>query len=365
MARNRDFSELDRGFGRRTLLKGGGLAVGAGLIGAAGTGLFAEAAAAAGLGPKRKMVWVVHEIGVWNLPLDVAFTDWAELAGWEYQKVASQPAFTPQGMAKDITDALAAQPDVLIVTMPGDGILPVLQKAQGSVPYLAIHHAFNEELVMEEVPGYLAGFAGEIPAISGGTVAEGVVNELSGRGLTSGVIGLGNPVPGHEFVGKRVTAMKQAVAAFNEKNGTTFDIEEFDDKSLDVAAAVPIYKTYMRRHGDNLVGFSGLGNFPTTAIIQAAKELDIPPGRFAIASIDTAPATNQGVKEGYVMFIYDNQYYSQAFIPAVQSWQFLERGFQALQRYPTGALVTKDTIDVVIARDNALAARAKEVGITY
>ena len=131
--------------------------------------------------------------------------------------------------------------------------------------------------------------------------------------------------------------MKDKVAAFNEANGTTFEAEEFDDKSLDVAAAVPIYKTYIRRHGDNLAGFFGLGNFPTVAIIQAMKELGIGPGEYPLATIDTATVTNEGVKEGYVMFIYDNQYYTQSFIPAMQAWQYLERGFLALDRYPTGA----------------------------
>ena len=359
--------EAEQGIGRRGLLKGGAVAVaaGAGLLGAGGASMLPGADAVAAVGPPRKMIWVVHELGVWNLPLDVAFNDVAKLAGWEYQKVASQPAFTVEGNTKDITTAIAARPDVLIVTMAGDGLLPILKKAQAQVPYLAIHQSFNDTLVTEEMPDYIGGFAGEITEISGGTVAEGVAAEVFRRGRTSGILGLGNPIPGHEFVGKRVTAMKAAVAAFNEKNGSTFEVEEFDDKSLDVAAAVPIYKTYIRRHGDDLAGFLGLGNFPTVAIIQAMKEIGIGPGEYPLATIDTAPVTNEGVKEGYVMFIYDNQYYSASFIPAVQSWQFLERGFQALQRYPTGSLVTKDSIDFVVARDDALLERGKEYGVAY
>ena len=362
----RETTESEQGLGRRTLLKGGAAAAaGAGLLGAGAASIFPQADAVAAIGPKRKMIWVVHELGVWNLPLDVAFHDVAELAGWEFQKVGTQPAFTVQGNTKDINDAIQARPDVLIVTMAGDGIIPILKEAQAKVPYLAIHQGFNETLVMEEIPDYFGGFAGEIPEISGGTVAEGVLAEVFKQGRTSGILGLGNPVPGHEFVGRRVSAMKDAVTAFNAKNGTTFEAEEFDDKSLDIAAAVPIYKTYIRRHGDNLAGFFGLGNFPTVAIIQAMKEIGIGPGEFPIATIDTAPVTNEGVKEGYVMFIYDNQYYSVSFIPAVQSWQFLERGFQALQRYPTGSIVNKDNIDFVAARDEALLERGKEYGIAY
>ena len=359
-------AESEQGLGRRTLLKGGAAAAaGAGLLAAGAASVVPQREAVAAIGPKRKLIWVVHEIGVWNLPLDVAFNDVAELAGWEFQKVATQPAFTVEGMTKDITAAIQAKPDVLIVTMPGDGILPILKEAQASVDYLAIHHAFNDTLVLEEMPDYISGFAGEIPSISGGTVAQGVLEALVKKGRTSGVIGLGNPVPGHEFVGKRVTGMKDTTTAFNAANGTTFEAEEFDDKSLDVAAAVPIYKTYIRRHGDNLAGFFGLGNFPTVAIIQAMKELSIGPGEFPIATIDTATVTNEGVKEGYVMFIYDNQYYTQSFIPAMSAWQFLERGFQALGRYPTGSIVNKDNIDFVIARDDALLERGKEYGIAY
>ena len=370
MAKNDERDEHETGeagqtFGRRTLLTGSAAVAGAGLLAAGATGVIPHRDAIAATGEKRKMIWVVHEIGVWNLPLDVAFHDVAKMTGWEFQKVASQPAFTVEGMTKDITTAIQAKPDVLIVTMPGDGILPILEEAQASVDYLAIHHAFNETLVLEEMPDYLAGFAGEIPAISGGTVAQGVLDALHENGRTSGVIGLGNPVPGHEFVGKRVTGMKDTVAAFNEANGTTFEAEEFDDKSLDLAAAVPIYKTYIRRHGDDLAGFFGLGNFPTVAIIQAMKELGIGPGEFPLATIDTATVTNEGVKEGYVMFIYDNQYYTQSFIPAMQAWQFLERGFKALDRYPTGAIVNKDNIDSVIARDDALLELGKEYGIAY
>ena len=359
-------TEEKRGLGRRALLQGGvAAAAGAGLLGAGAASMLPAGPAVASISPQRKLIWVVHELGVWNLPLDVAFHDVAALAGWEFQKVATQPAFTVQGMTKDITDAIQAKPDILIVTMPGDGILPILKEAQASVEYLAIHHAFNDGLVMAEIPDYIAGFAGEIPEISGGTVAEGVVNEAFRMGRTSGVLALGNPVPGHEFVGRRVQGMKDTVAAFNDKNGTSFEAEEFDDKSLDVAAAVPIYKTYIRRHGDDLAGFLGLGNFPTVAIIQAMKEIGIGPGEYPLASIDTAPVSNEGVKEGYVLFIYDNQYYSQSFIPAIQAWQFLERGFQALQRYPTGAIVNKDNIDFVAARDDALLEKGKEYGIAY
>ena len=370
MAKNDERDEHETGeaeqtFGRRTLLTGSAAVAGAGLLAAGATSVVPHRDAIAATGEKRKLIWVVHEIGVWNLPLDVAFHDVAKMTGWEFQKVASQPAFTVEGMTKDITTAIQAKPDVLIVTMPGDGIVPILKEAQASVDYLAIHHAFNETLVLEEIPDYLAGFAGEIPAISGGTVAQGVLDALHENGRTSGVIGLGNPVPGHEFVGKRVTGMKDTVAAFNEANGTTFEAEEFDDKSLDLAAAVPIYKTYIRRHGDDLAGFFGLGNFPTVAIIQAMKELGIGPGEFPLATIDTATVTNEGVKEGYVMFIYDNQYYTQSFIPAMQAWQFLERGFKALDRYPTGAIVNKDNIDSVIARDDALLELGKEYGIAY
>ncbi len=360
-------TEAEQSVGRRTLLKGGAVAAaaGAGLLGAGAASMLPRAEAVAAIGPPRKMIWVVHELGVWNLPLDVAFNDVAELAGWEFQKVASQPAFTVEGNTKDITNALAAKPDVLIVTMAGDGLLPILKEAQAQVPYLAIHQSFNDTLVTEEMPDYIGGFAGEITEISGGTVAEGVLAEAFKNGRTSGVMGLGNPIPGHEFVGKRVTAMKDAATAFNAKNGTTFEVEEFDDKSLDVAAAVPIYKTYIRRHGEDLAGFFGLGNFPTVAIIQAMKELGIGPGEYPLATIDTAPVTNEGVKEGYVMFIYDNQYYSASYVPATQAWQFLERGFQALSRYPTGSLVTKDNIDFVIARDNALLEYGKGYGVAY
>ena len=114
------------------------------------------------------MIWVVHEFGVWNLPLDAAFNDVAKMAGWEFRKVASQPAFTVEGMTKDITAAIQARPDFLIVTMPGDGILPILQEAQASVDYLAIHHAFNEILVNEEMPDCIAGFVGETPVAKAG-----------------------------------------------------------------------------------------------------------------------------------------------------------------------------------------------------
>jgi hypothetical protein len=52
---------------------------------------------------------------VWNLPLDVAFRDFAQLARWEYQKMGSQPQFTVEGQTKDITAAIQAKPDVLVL----------------------------------------------------------------------------------------------------------------------------------------------------------------------------------------------------------------------------------------------------------
>jgi ABC-type sugar transport system substrate-binding protein len=351
------------GLERRQFIKAGAALAGTGLIAGPAVGLFPKPAVAASAGPKRKLIWVVHEVGVWNLPLDVAFSDFAQLAGWEYQKVGSQPQFTVEGETKDVTAAIQAKPDVLVTTMPGDGLLPVLKQAASSVPFLAMNNSFNDTLIMKELPSFFGGFFGEIPEISGGTVGEGVVKELLRQGKKSGIVAIGNPVPGHEFVERRASAMKAAIKAFNEKNGTNFTADEFDDKSLDVAAAVPIYKTYIRAHEADLGGFASLGNFPATAIIQAMKEINIPPNKYPIASIDTAPVTNQGVKDGYVLFIYDNQYYTQAYMPAATAWQYLERGFKGLLRYPTGSVVTKDNIDAVIQRDDNLAKRAKDLGI--
>ena len=177
------------------------------------------------------------------------------------------------------------------------------------------------------------------------------------------MIAIGNPVPGHEFVGRRANGMRDAVAKVNAEAGAEFTVEEFDDKSIDLAAAVPIYKSYFRRHGDNLGGFASLGNYPATAILQAMGELDIPANKFPIATIDTAPASNQAVLDGYILFIYDNQYYAQAAIPVAQAWHYLERSMYALTRYPTGSILDKTTIGGVIARDEKLYQRAKEAGL--
>ena len=127
----RETVEAELSFGRRSLLTGSAAVAGAGLLAAGAAGVAPQREAIAATGEKRTMIWVVHEIGVWNLPLDVAFHDVAKMAGWEFQKVASQPAFTVEGMTKDITAAIQAKPDVLIVTMPGDGILPTPEGGAG------------------------------------------------------------------------------------------------------------------------------------------------------------------------------------------------------------------------------------------
>jgi ABC-type sugar transport system substrate-binding protein len=363
--KKKDSAEVYSKPDRRSFLKGSA-AVAAGVAGASlVTSQVAQAATEGTLGPARHLIQVIHEIGPWHLGMDTACKDFCDMAGWTYQQVATQSSYNAAGMTKDISDSMAAKPDVLVTTMPGDGIIDILKEAFNSVPYLAINHAFNDKLVLKEIPGYFAGFTGEIPEISGATVADGVARELIKQGRKTGVIACGNPVPGHEFVGRRVTGMKEAVTKVNAEAGTEFTFEEFDDKSIDLAAAVPIYKTYFRRHGDNLGGFSGLGNYPTTAILQAMEELDISANKFPIATIDTAPASNQAVLDGYVLFIYDNQYYAQAAIPVAQAWHYLERSMYALTRYPTGSVLTKDTIGGVIARDEKLYQRAKEAGLVH
>ena len=348
---------------RRSFLKGSA-AVAAGVAGASlVTSQVAQAATEGTLGPARHVIQVIHEVGPWHLGMDTACKDFCDMAGWTYQQVATQSSYNAAGMTKDISDSMAAKPDVLVTTMPGDGIIDILKEANASVPYLVINHAFNDTLVLKEIPDYKGGFTGEIPEISGATVADGVARELVKQGRKSGVIAIGNPVPGHEFVGRRANGMRDAVAKVNAEAGADFTVEEFDDKSIDLAAAVPIYKSYFRRHGDNLGGFASLGNYPATAILQAMGELDIPANKFPIATIDTAPASNQAVLDGYILFIYDNQYYAQAAIPVAQAWHYLERSMYALTRYPTGSILDKTTIGGVIARDEKLYQRAKEAGL--
>ena len=218
--------------------------------------------------------------------------------------------------------------------MAGDGLLPILKEAQAQVPYLAIHQSFNDTLVMEEMPDYIGGFAGEIPEISGGTVAQGVLEVALRQGRTSGIMALGNPVPGHEFVGKRVKAMKDAATAFNDKNGTSFEVEEFDDK---VAGR--------RGCGADLQDLHSQARGRPCGLLRARQLSDRRhhpgdegdrhrSGEYPIATIDTAPVSNEGVREGYVLFIYDNQYYTASFIPAVQrgsTWSAASRRCSAIR----------------------------------
>jgi simple sugar transport system substrate-binding protein len=197
---------------------------------------------------------------------------------------------------------------------------------------------------------------------SGIVLGRRVATESIDAGIKGGSIPNGNPEPGHSALEARTKGITEGVRQINKEKGTNFKVENFADKSrTEPVESVSLWKTKIRSSGKNLGGIVTVGFSSIVAALKAMKELNMKPGQVGVGSFDTEASINQGVKDGYIHILIDQQLYSQGYVPPMLAWQAKERGFTAPLIFDTGsAIVDKSNVDFVIKRDATVLKLAKQ-----
>jgi len=334
-------------------IAGGALALGEGM---------ASRALAATTGPKRKIIWVTHSIGEWNLAVDTGFMDFCDQAGWTYQKLGVPgAAFSAEDNVNQIKLAIQAKPDIIVGTITDPAVeAPLVEAEKGGILVL-LNNSSNEEIRAAHNWGFVgAGGFGQ-----GQLVGRRLAPLLIEKGKKNGVIGFGNAEPGHAVLRDRKEGTIAALNEVAQKQGAKFTVEEFADQSHDIAASIPIYSTFLRSKGDSLLAIVGSGYSSMVASYRAVEGAGLKPGSIPVTGFDTGPDINEGIEKGYIIYSVEQELYNQGYLPSAIAWSRLER-LNIPPVVNTGtAVVDKDNLKFFADRTKIILDRSKELGIRH
>jgi simple sugar transport system substrate-binding protein len=247
----------------------------------------------------------------------------------------------PQKMITQFQQALATKPDAIaIMGHPGDDAFdPLIKQAEDQGILVT---AMNTELPKAEAGYATAGF-GYVGAVLHDAGAALANEAIKRGGLKSGdrafVWGL-KAQPGR---GERTKGIVDALQAA----GLTVDYLEIDDATnKDPANGTSVFTGYASAHPDVKAMFIDHGNL-TSTLPTYLKAANIASGKVYTAGFDASAATVQGIKDGFVSLVIDQQQYLQGFLAVEQLCLTKKYGFSGLFVNTGGGFIDKSNVDVI------------------
>jgi simple sugar transport system substrate-binding protein len=244
-------------------------------------------------------------------------------------------------MITQFQQALATKPDgIAIMGHPGDDAFdPLIKQAEDQGILVTV---MNTELQKAEATYATAGlgYVGAVLHDAGAALA----NEAIKRGnLKSGdrafVWGLKSQ-PGR---GERTQGIIDALQAA----GLTVDYLEIDDATnKDPANGTSVFTGYVSAHSDVKAMFIDHGNL-TSTIPTYMKAANLQPGSVFMAGFDASAATVQGIKDGDISLVIDQQQYLQGFEAVEQLCLTKKYGFSGLFINTGGGFIDKSNVDAI------------------
>ncbi len=118
--------------------------------------------------------------------------------------------------------------------------------------------------------------------------------------------------------------------------------------NADPTAGIPTFTAFVASHPDLKVVITDHGNLTSTlpALLQAAGKK---PGDIGAGGFDLSGATIQGIKDGWIGFVNDQQEWLQGYLPILQICLTKVYGFSGLSIDTGAGFVTKDNVDALSA----------------
>ena len=248
-------------------------------------------------------------------------------AGWDPQKMLTQAS-----------EAIAAQPDAMVVMgHPGTPAMkPLLDQAKAAGIVVVVNN--------NELPGT-------------GLSYFGLNNYQAGRNLAQLTIDNGGLKAGDKVL--VYGAFIEGAAGYDVGKGTTEMLTEnkiaftqlqwSQDAVLDPALSVPVLVAYLESNPDTkaiiVPGHGGITAVLDKVLKQAGKQ----PGEVITSGFDISSAAIQGVKDGYITVVLDQQPYLQGFMPVVAAVLEKKYGIQGLQLNTGSGYLTKANVDALEA----------------
>jgi simple sugar transport system substrate-binding protein len=247
----------------------------------------------------------------------------------------------PNKMVTQFQEAVATNPDgIAIMGHPGDDAFdPLVEGAEAEgilVTSMNVQLPNLEEAYGAGGFGYVgpvahdAGFALAMEAVSRGGLQPG------DRAMVWGL----KSQPGR---GVRTIGVLDGL----EEAGLTVDYLEIDDATnADPANGVSTFTGYASANPDLKAIFIDHGNL-TSTIPTYMEAAGLEPGSIYAAGFDLSPATVQGVKDGYINLVIDQQQYLQGYLAILQLCLTEKYGFSGLFVNTGGGFVDETNIDVI------------------
>jgi simple sugar transport system substrate-binding protein len=306
--------------------------------------------------PKRKLIWVPQALGDWDTPFQVGAKEFCDLVGWEYQRIGN-PNYSAENHLEQVNNAIAAKPDVILTELESPALISAFKTAKDHGITMVITDQCMEDeaaklgLAAVNESGYDAGMA------SGKTAAT----LAQKKGKKEGWIVLGNGNPGSVLIDDRQRGAGAGVAEFNKANGTNFSFEGYPDGEFgEMTTSIQKWTAKIREKGDGLVAILGTGN--PMPLIQAMQELGKRPGEVLCGSHDVSPAYLKAMRDGWLQWLVDQEYYPQGYYSAASGYMVVEGKYTYPSIKPGSRLITAENIDAVSERVDTWVKKAKTYG---
>jgi simple sugar transport system substrate-binding protein len=245
----------------------------------------------------------------------------------------------PAKMITQFQQALATKPDgIAIMGHPGDDAFdPLIKQAEDQGILVT---AMNTELPKAQSQYATKGF-GYVGAVLHDAGAA-LANEAIARGsLKSGDRALVWGLKSQAGRGERTQGILDAL----QKAGLTVDYLEIDDATnKDPANGTSVFTGYASAHPDVKAMFIDHGNL-TSTIPTYMKAANLKAGAVYMAGFDASAATVQGIKDGFISLVIDQQQYLQGFMAVEQLCLAKKFGFSGLHVNTGGGFIDKSNVE--------------------
>ncbi len=142
------------------------------------------------------------------------------------------------------------------------------------------------------------------------------------------------------------------IDAFDAANLTVDYLEIDAATNSDPSAGIPTFTAFVASHPDLKVVITDHGNLTASlpALFQAAGKQ---PGEIGGGGFDLSGATIQGIKDGWIGFVNDQQEWLQGYLPILQICLTKKYGFSGLSIDTGAGFVTQDNVDALSALASA------------
>jgi simple sugar transport system substrate-binding protein len=250
-------------------------------------------------------------------------------------------AWAPETMLNHFREAMAASPACIgIMGHPGSGAFAdlVAEARQQDIVVTSGNAPLTELFEKYQADGF--GYAG-VELYAGGYLTGKAMVEA---GLKPGDKGLVYGLLSEAERGLSTKGLKEAL----EAGGVKTDYLEINPEvNADSSLAVPILTAYLANNPD-VKGIGTQHGGVTSFIAKALEDAGKKPGDVIVGGIDLAPATIDGLEDGWVSVVLDQQLYLQGFLPVTQCVLSKKYGFTGLAINTGSGTVTPKTIGALV-----------------